>query len=244
MNSSFLAVFAHPDDEVFRCGGTLSLLAKSGVRVHILSFTSGQSGSCGHPPICLQEELGVVRTNELICSCQMLGLEPPIVLNYKDGGLVEVTSDVGVAHIVSHIRKIRPQVLLTWPPDGLSGHPDHIAVSQWAFEAFHQAKNEGLEELKSLYYLAVPESLAHDLGLKQLHSIANSEVTLTINVQNVWNKKMTAISCHKTQTGESPILQASIEKQIRFFGYEHFYQAYSSQLEDALLNLSLDLKET
>jgi len=241
--NSVLAIFAHPDDETFRCGGTFALLAKRGVPIHILTFTRGQAGLRGNPPVCSERDLSVVRTKELLCACQSLGVETPNILDYEDGKLTNVTREEGVAQIILYIQKYHPQIVLTWPPDGLSGHPDHVAVNQWTFEAFHQAKKEGFEELKSLYYLAMPDSLAHDLEMKQLHTIADSEVTMTINVQSVWNEKMAAISCHKTQTGESPILQASTEKQTRFFRYEHFFQAYSSQSEDVLLNLSLDLKE-
>jgi len=243
INSSVLAVFAHPDDETFRCGGTFALLANRGVPIHILTFTRGQAGSCGNPPICSQGDLSSVRTKELICACQSLGVETPNILDYEDGKLININQEEGIAEIIIHIKKYRPQIVITWPPDGLSGHPDHIAVSRWVFKAFQQLINEGNEELKSLYHLAMPESLAQDLGMKNLHTIADNKVTITINVQSVWKEKMAAISCHKTQLGESPILQASIEKQTRFLGYEHFHQAYSSHSQDVLLNLSLDLKE-
>ena len=128
---SILAIFAHPDDEVFCCGGTLALLAQNRIKVHLLTFTSGQAGSCGQPPLCSQEDLGAMRIAELYCSCRTLGLETPQVLDYKDGGLQDVNQAEGVARIVACIQSIRPQVLLTWPLDGLSGHPDHQAVSRW-----------------------------------------------------------------------------------------------------------------
>lgn len=71
-NASLLAVFAHPDDETFRCGGTLALLAQRGVRVQVLTATRGQAGSCGAPPLCAPEELPAVRENELRCACAAL----------------------------------------------------------------------------------------------------------------------------------------------------------------------------
>lgn len=135
-----LAVFAHPDDEVFRCGGTLALLAQRGVHLHVLTFTRGQSGSCGQPPICTPEELGTVRTTEVQCSCRALGLEPPHVLDYEDGRLEEVAQEEGVVITRAHIQAIRPQVLLTWPLHGLSGHLDHVKVSQWTWAAYEQEK--------------------------------------------------------------------------------------------------------
>ncbi len=52
-----LAIFAHPDDETFRPGGTLALLAQRGVKVHVLTLTHGEAGSCGEPPLCTPDEL-------------------------------------------------------------------------------------------------------------------------------------------------------------------------------------------
>ncbi|MBN2551000.1 MAG: PIG-L family deacetylase [Anaerolineales bacterium] len=239
-----LAVFAHPDDEAFRCAGTLALLAQRGVHVHVLTFTPGQAGSCGQPPICAREELGAVRTAELQCSCQALGLEPPQVLEYTDGGLAGVAQEDGVARIAACIQAIHPQVLLTWLPHGLSGHPDHAAVSRWTLAAYQQAKDAGLEALAAVYYLAVPDSLARELGLNQLHTLPDQDVTVTVDVQPVWDQKIAAIACHRTQAGESPILQASLERQRRFLGWEHFYRAAACQPEDVLLWMDVSKLES
>ena len=233
-----LAVFAHPDDEAFRCGGTLALLARRGVKVHVLTFTRGQAGSCGQPPVCAREELGVVRTDELLCSCRALGLEPPVVLDYEDGRLAEVAQEEGVARITACIQAIHPQVLLTWPLHGLSGHPDHAAVSRWTLAAYQQVKRAGIDDLAALYHLAMPDSLAKELGLDQLHTLPDNELTVTIDVQSVWEQKIAAIACHHTQAGESPILRAPLERQIRFLGWEHFYRAITSQPDDMLLRLA------
>jgi len=138
-NATLLAIFAHPDDEVFRCGGTLALLSGRGVRVQVLTATRGQAGSCGDPPLCSPQELGAVREAELRCACQALGIEAPRLLDYQDGILAEVNEDEAVAQIMAVLRELQPQVLLTWPPHGLSGHPDHIAISRWATRAFDRA---------------------------------------------------------------------------------------------------------
>ncbi len=238
-----LAIFAHPDDETFRCGGTLSLLAKHGVRVHLLTFTCGQAGVHGNLPICSRSELGEVRARELICACDALGLQTPTILGYEDGKLMDANQEDCIAQIIFYIQKYRPQVLLTWPPNGLSGHPDHIAVSQWTASAYLRAKEMGLEELSALYFLAVPETLANDLGMKQLYAIPDDEVTVTNDIESVWQEKMAAIKCHQTQAAESPILFASEEKKKKFLGYEHFYRAYANAPEDFFENYSQDFKE-
>ena len=117
-----LAVFAHPDDETFRCGGTLALLARRGVRVHVLAATRGEGGSCGDPPLCRPEELPAVRERELHCACAALGIEPPRILDYRDGHLNEVNPEELIAEILDAVQAIQPQVMVTFGLDRLSGH--------------------------------------------------------------------------------------------------------------------------
>lgn len=125
---SLLAVFAHPDDETFRCGGTLALLAQQGVRVHVFTATRGEAGSCGEPALCTPAELPLVREQELFCACAALGIEPPRVQAGCDGQLAADKPERLVGEVLDVLRQVQPQVLLTFGPDGLSGHPDHIAI--------------------------------------------------------------------------------------------------------------------
>jgi N-acetylglucosamine malate deacetylase 2 len=216
-NTSLLAVFAHPDDETFRCGGTLALLAQRGVRVQVLTATRGQAGSCGDPPLCAPEELPAVRENELRCACAALGIQPPILLDYQDGQLSETDPERIVSEILAVVREVRPKMILTYGPDGVSGHPDHIAIGRFATEAFHHALN-----VVALHTIAVPYSLANELGMTQIHTVPDDAITLTVDVSTVWEAKMAAIHCHQTQLKESPILRASLEKQHLFLGTEYF----------------------
>lgn len=226
-----LAVFAHPDDESFRCGGTLTLLARHGVRVQVLTATRGEAGSCGDPPLCRPEELAAVRERELRCACAALGIEPPRLLDYRDGALAEVDREEAAEQVLAAIQDLRPQVLLTWPPDGLSGHPDHVAVSHWTALAFEWAAALGPDAPAALYHLAVPRSVVQALGLAHLYAIPDEAVTLTVDVTAVWEQKLAAIRCHRTQINSSPILAAPEEKQRLFLGREHFRRA-QARLED------------
>jgi len=126
--SSLLAVFAHPDDESFRPGGTLALLARRGVSVHVLTATRGGAGSRGDPPLCLPADLPAVREAELRCACKVLNLLPPILLDYQDGELPKADPEQLAEQILEVVKETRPQVMLTFGADGLSGHPDHIAI--------------------------------------------------------------------------------------------------------------------
>ena len=234
---TLLAVLAHPDDETFRCGGMLALLTRQGVRVQVLTATRGQAGSCGDPPVCRPESLGMVREAELCCACAALGLEPPILLDYQDGALDRVSETEAVNRIMAFVQELRPQVLLTWPPDGLSGHPDHVAVSRWTGLAFQQAAVLESDAPASLYHLVLPRSIAGRLGLVHLQAIPDEAVTLTVEVTPVWEQKLAAVNCHRTQLGVSPIMVAEEEQQWFFLGREYFRRVQARTDWDFCLEL-------
>lgn len=92
---SLLAIFAHPGDEAYHPGGVLTLLARQGVRVEVLTAASGEAGSCGDPPLCTAEELSTIREHELRCACAALGIQPPRLLDSQ--GQVVWKQDVGLS---------------------------------------------------------------------------------------------------------------------------------------------------
>lgn len=174
---TLLAVFAHPDDETFRPGGTLALLARQGVRVAVLTATRGEAGAVGDPPLCTPHRLPGVRKRELRCACAALGLDPPRLLDYHDGHVAEADPGELAARIVTVVAAVRPQVLLTFGLDGLSGHPDHIALGRAAAEAFDRAA-----AIAALYAVAVPHRVAAQLDLRELRPVADEAITLTVDV--------------------------------------------------------------
>lgn len=217
---TLLAVLAHPDDETFRPGGMLALLARREVCVEVLTFTHGQAGSCGDPPLCTPDELPAVRAHELRSACAALGIQPPRLLDYGDGHLQEARAETMIEHILSVVDDVSPQILLSFGPDGLSGHPDHIAVGQWTTEALDRA-----EGIAALYTVAVPQSLAQKLDMRQIHPVADDAIALTVDVSPVWETKLAAMRCHATQLSSSPIMNSTAECQRLFFGREYFVRA-------------------
>ncbi|MFW5714542.1 MAG: PIG-L deacetylase family protein [Brevefilum sp.] len=214
---SVLTVFAHPDDETFRAGGTLALLAAQGIRVHTLTATHGEAGSRGTPPICSKDELPGVRAEELRCACQALGLEPPIILSYPDGQISSIEPTKILSDILETVDQVQPHSIISFSKDGLSGHPDHIAIGQYALQAFHKRKS-----VQAFYSLAVPQSIADALGMTQIRAVPDECITHTIDITRVWEPKLQAIRCHQTQLNESPILKADQPEQRLFLGKEHF----------------------
>jgi LmbE family N-acetylglucosaminyl deacetylase len=223
-----LAIFAHPDDESYRAGGTLALLALKGVQVWVLCATRGELGILKKD----SEETGQIRQTELECACRALGINLPSFLDYRDGTLPQVDEKEAVGHVVRTIRKLRPQILLTWPPSGVSGHPDHVAVSNWTEKAIQLAgdplaypeQKEAPHAVDTLYQIVIPSSLAEVLTMPHLNTVPDDEVTLTVDVSAVWDAKMAAIRCHRSQIANSPILDAPEEQQHLFLGTEYFQQ--------------------
>jgi LmbE family N-acetylglucosaminyl deacetylase len=106
----------------------------------VLTFTRGEAGSCGDPPLCTRDELPAVRERELHCASLALGTQPPCLLNYADNHLQQADVEIMVAQILSVLHGVNPQVWLSFGRDGLSNHPDHIVVGQWTAEAFSRSE--------------------------------------------------------------------------------------------------------
>lgn len=118
-------------------GGTLIKYTDAGVVCHSLSLTrgeAGQSGPAGAPAIPA-ERLGELRAAELAESGRRMGLASTTAFHYSDGALASAPADDVIRDIVRWLRSTRPDVVITWGPDGGYGHPDHIAAGELALRA-------------------------------------------------------------------------------------------------------------
>src|SRR4051812_33514799 len=129
-NLRLMAVLAHPDDESLGLGGTLARYANEGVQTFLVTATRGENGRRGVSRSASSQELGRVREAELLAASRELAISEVHFLNYMDGALDRVDPMGAVRKIASHIRRLRPHVVLTFGPEGAYGHPDHIAISQ------------------------------------------------------------------------------------------------------------------
>ncbi|HZC08129.1 MAG TPA: PIG-L family deacetylase [Ktedonobacterales bacterium] len=124
-----MGVFAHPDDEVFCAGGTLAQWAETGAELMVVSATRGEAGQIQDTHRATRHTLGAVREQELRAACAELGVGRVERLDYRDGALADVDSATLAADVATYIRDFQPDVVVTFGPDGGSGHPDHIAIS-------------------------------------------------------------------------------------------------------------------
>lgn len=130
MTRRLLCVFAHPDDEVFCAGGTIAKYSEQGYEIMVVSVTKGDAGQIRDANIATRRTLGSVRAGELQKSCQFLGAQHAVCLDYGDGTLKKLDIQVLVAEVVKIIRQFRPEVVITFGPDGAYGHPDHIVIGE------------------------------------------------------------------------------------------------------------------
>ncbi|HEY7064703.1 MAG TPA: PIG-L deacetylase family protein [Chloroflexota bacterium] len=146
---TLLAVFAHPDDESYLCGGTLARYAAAGVRVVLLCATRGAAGEIANAGLASPDTLAAAREDELRAAAALLGVAEIHLRDYADGALMDVPFLEGVEQVGAVMAAVRPTVVLTFGPEGVYGHPDHVAIHRWTKEAFYrggQAYGEGARE--------------------------------------------------------------------------------------------------
>jgi LmbE family N-acetylglucosaminyl deacetylase len=134
-----LGLFAHPDDEVFVAGGTLAKYAAEGAEIMVISSTRGQAGQIRDSRIATRRTLGAVREQELHLSSARLGVQHSVCWDYGDGMLQNVDRELLIYDAVAAIRDFRPDIVISFGPDGGYGHPDHIVMCQVAAEAVRRA---------------------------------------------------------------------------------------------------------
>jgi LmbE family N-acetylglucosaminyl deacetylase len=236
---TLMAVFAHPDDESFGSGGTLARYgADPDVRVVLVCATRGEAGEISDPQLATPERLGEAREQELRCACRILGIDALYFLDYRDSGmagtpenqdpraLAMADPDEVVGKIAAHIRRERPDVVVTFDETGGYGHPDHVAVHYHTKVAIAAAADParyagqieaGLEphQARKLYYTAIPRRFfralvekMRELGMEiperylqrqDNFGLSDEACTTDINVHDFWDLKRAAVQCHATQ---------------------------------------------
>ena len=200
-----LAVFAHPDDEVF-AGPILTRYAREGVHVYLAIATKGEKGATEFAKIPAGEPLAAARRAEATCACKELGIEPPIFFNLNDGELGAITNPLAknIQAVADNVQKLidqlHPQVIVTWGPDGGYGHSDHRLVSD-AVTQVVQSQKSGIK----LYYPGLTPAQAKPLNTVWPASLpfhttdpAYLNVSISYTPKDFENFKR-AFECHKSQ---------------------------------------------
>lgn len=243
-----LAVFPHPDDETLGLGSTLARYSAEGVETYLVCATRGERGwfdSEGPDPGF--EGVAKIREAELACAAEHLGLRDVCFLDYIDGDVDQANPREIIPKIATQIRRIRPQVVITFTPDGAYGHPDHIALSQFTNAALVLAADanfkdqQAVHRVSKLYYMVDSQTAVNMLNeefggismeidgvVRQHVGWQDWQITTRLDNQKYMEWVRQAILCHKSQLpGFGTMAEWPLEKLTNVFGTGDFYRAFS-----------------
>src|SRR3954471_21331319 len=157
-----MCVLAHPDDESLGMGGALAKYAAEEVETYVVTATKGERGRSGSKEPLTLEAVGHLRDSELRAAAAVLGVREVSFLGYCDGALDRANPTEAIGRIVAQLRRVKPQVVLTFAPDGAYGHPDYIAICQFTTAAvicaadgnYQDPDAQASHRVSKLYYLA------------------------------------------------------------------------------------------
>lgn len=246
-----MVIAAHPDDETLGFGGALARYASEGAETCLVTATRGQggrykgrpAGSAEHPG---REALGRIREQELAAAARALGIARVRLLDYEDQHLDRADVDSAVAALVREIRQTRPQVVLTFPPDGAYGHPDHIAISQFTSAAVVAAADRSFGDgephvVSKLYYLAwnARTWAAYQSAFKKLVCLVDGverqatpwpdwAITTVVDTRAWGAAVWEAVACHASQVAAYAVLKTlAPADRDALWGSLSFYRAFS-----------------
>jgi LmbE family N-acetylglucosaminyl deacetylase len=238
-----LCVTAHPDDEAGAFGGTLLLYAERGVETSVICLTAGTAAR-NRGSASTDDELAELRRAEFAESCKVLGISYGEVLDYPDGKLDRVDLYQVVGELVLRIRRIRPQVMITFGPDGgLTGHLDHAMAGVFGTMAFEWAGRpdrypEQLHQdvtphrTQKLYYHTA------DFTLPDRQPISQPTVSTKLEIgQDRFDIKAKAFQQHKSQ---APLFE-KVRKNLgdTLGGVEMFHLAAARSSREAKFETDL-----
>jgi LmbE family N-acetylglucosaminyl deacetylase len=237
------AVYAHPDDDTYSLGGVLALEGPERIEYSLTVATSGEAGPISDPALATRESLAEIREAEERAALSVLGFADARIdfLRYPDGGLKDVPHEQLVGKIAQALRETRPHVVVTFGPEGVTKHDDHITVNQAATEAFHVARAEAPAEgvFRRLYYNAIPQSgmeafwatlrargieLGDPDGPFMPRGVPDESIAVRIDCGSVVKRKLQALRAHRTQQEELEYLPEDLQPEI--LGEECFVQAW------------------
>jgi LmbE family N-acetylglucosaminyl deacetylase len=227
---TLLGIWAHPDDEAYLSAGLMAKVRDAGGRVAVVTASRGELGTAD-PERWPPERLGRLRQRELMASLAAVGVREHYWLGYRDGELPDVPAGQAVTRIVRLLRRVRPDTVVTFGADGMTGHDDHRTVSRWVTEAWRRAASPA-----ALWYSTVtPEfhsewgELNDSIGLwfegATPPLTPRSELATEIRcTDSVLDRKYRALRAHASQTRPLEDLMGT-ERFRRWWATESFVAA-------------------
>lgn len=252
---TLMIVHAHPDDEASQTGGTLARYAAAGFRTVLVTCTDGSQGDgvdgCkpgqpNHRP----EEVAELRSRELQKSKAALNITDVIELGFPDSGTSEATQAIGphafsrldgepiVRRLEELMREYEPDVVVTYPPNGISYHPDHVRTHEVTFAAVENVRASGGFRpdglLPKFYYIVLSvsrlkaartraeASLGTGVWTPPLEIGVDDEIVTTrVDISNFWSEKLESLAAHASQADA-----AALYRVLSLAGSENSAEEY------------------
>jgi LmbE family N-acetylglucosaminyl deacetylase len=253
---TLMAVHAHPDDEASSTGGVLAKYADEGVRTVVVTCTNGEFGDSpggvkpgqdGHD----EQAVAEIRLAELRESCKHLGVTDLELLGYHDSGMPDweyknrpdafcnVPQSEVAGRIGALIGHYRPQVVISYDPEGAYQHPDHVHAARCAEAAvaatgipakFYQTamrRSDWRELWEALREqgVEVPDVSRFDADTLRQMDEAEARITTNVDIRPVLERKRAALLAHASQIRDSWFSKIPPELGERVFGRESFVRA-------------------
>jgi LmbE family N-acetylglucosaminyl deacetylase len=241
MGHRLAAVYAHPDDDTYGVGGTLAL--NPDVRYTLIVATSGDAGLISDSSLATPENLAQIREQEERDSLAALGVKESKIhfLRNPDMHVSDVPKEELVEKVAELLREAKPEVVVTFGPEGITRHPDHMRISEVTTEAFHRGRESSRQGFRRLYYNAVAQSdldlfwqVGREAGLEMGNpddpfmpqGVPDETIAVRVDCSSVVDRKIEGVRAHRTQSDE---IQAMPDELLRaFLGVEYFVQAWPS----------------
>jgi LmbE family N-acetylglucosaminyl deacetylase len=201
---TLVAVFAHPDDES-SAAPILARYAREGAQVHLIIATDGAAGG-SQTTVPVGAELAKVRADEARCAADALGIKPPVLLGFPDGKLGGYAEDPLrlfrlTARLHEELQRLHPDALITWGPDGGTGHPDHRLISAVVTQLVRNGAS-GVPE--RLFYVSIPAEVMGALNPSRpappllIPAAPLLSTKIAVTPADLDSSKK-SLGCHKTQ---------------------------------------------
>lgn len=232
---TLLGVWAHPDDEAYLSAGLMLDAVRAGHQVVVATATRGELGTAdpaGTPPHVVAR----LREREMVRSLAAVGVTDHRWLGQgsrlqgalRDGGLAEVPEAAGVSLVADLLRTVRPDRVVTFGPDGLTGHSDHEAVSRWVTRAWDDTgrRSELWHAAVGVDFLDTWGDLCADLGVWMNGNPprpveASGLAHLRVYEGDALDRKYEALRAHVSQTARL-ISQVGEERYRAWWSIEAF----------------------
>jgi len=226
MEQNILAVFAHPDDESTFLGGTIPKYVQQGVVVDLICATRGEKGNRLDLPVNM--DLGDAREAELRAAAAVIGIRNIHFLGYIDGDLVGANIDEMANKVLEIMQQVQPKAVITFGPDGFTGHGDHVVIGEATTKAFNMlAANDGNQ--RKLYYVTIPESIVPDADEYGITTRPDYEVSTTIDISSYLEVKIRAVATHESQQDSRQFVEMLKQgRELPFANNEFLHLANSN----------------